>query len=100
MEIDPTVELGTNDVLEEGKNIVAEFASSIPGIDEAMSFAELMKYVFFRSSIPRFIPFFAILCGVDHGDVSFHNNTCCQNRVALLHFDLTAIVSSPLFMPL
>lgn len=46
MEIDPTIEVETNDVLDAGQaGIVAELASSIPGIDEAMSFAELMKQV-------------------------------------------------------
>lgn len=46
MEIDPTVEVDTGDVLDDGsKGILSELASSIPGIDEAMSFAELMKQV-------------------------------------------------------
>lgn len=43
-EIDPTVELETGDVLDgASQNIISELASSIPGIDEAMSFAELMR---------------------------------------------------------
>lgn len=45
MEIDPTVEVETDDVLDENKGLMADIASSIPGIDEAMSFAELMKQV-------------------------------------------------------
>lgn len=46
MEIDPTVEAEQADVLDgDGGNIMAELASSIPGIDEAMSFSELMKQV-------------------------------------------------------
>jgi len=40
MEIDPTIEIESGDVLESGSaNMLAELASSIPGIDEAMSFA-------------------------------------------------------------
>jgi len=49
MEIDPEVEIGTDgdDTLLDQKatSFLAEMASSIPGIDEAMSFAELMKRV-------------------------------------------------------
>jgi len=46
MEIDPTIEIESGDVLDsQSQNIIAEMASSIPGIDEAMSFAELMKQV-------------------------------------------------------
>jgi len=49
MEIDPEVEIGTDgdDSLLDQKatSFLAEMASSIPGIDEAMSFAELMKRV-------------------------------------------------------
>jgi len=46
MEIDPTIETETSDVLDSTtQNLMTEFASSIPGIDEAMSFAELMKQV-------------------------------------------------------
>eukprot|EP00457_Paulinella_chromatophora_P006774 gb/GEZN01006793.1/.p1 GENE.gb/GEZN01006793.1/~~gb/GEZN01006793.1/.p1 ORF type:complete len:373 (-),score=100.30 gb/GEZN01006793.1/:457-1575(-) len=46
MEIDPTVELDTGDVLDdETKGLMAELASSLPGMDEARSFAELMKQV-------------------------------------------------------
>jgi len=45
MEIDPTIEIETGDVLEGATSIFSELASSIPGIDEAMSFAELMKQV-------------------------------------------------------
>lgn len=44
MEIDPTIELEPTDALDaSSQNLIAEMASSIPGIDEAMSFAELMK---------------------------------------------------------
>jgi hypothetical protein len=43
-EIDPTVEVDTGDVLDSAsQNLIAELASTLPGIDEAMSFAELMK---------------------------------------------------------
>jgi len=46
MEIDPTVEIETGDVLDSSaQNLISDLASSIPGIDEAMSFAELMKQV-------------------------------------------------------
>jgi len=48
MEIDPEVEVGTEgDSLldQKASSFLAEMASSIPGIDEAMSFAELMKRV-------------------------------------------------------
>jgi len=46
MEIDPTVELETGDVVDtQTKSIIADLASTLPGIDEAMSFAELMKQV-------------------------------------------------------
>lgn len=47
MEIDPTVEIENPDPTAESatQNILSELASSIPGIDEAMSFAELMKHV-------------------------------------------------------
>lgn len=45
MEIDPTLELESGDVLDSNQSLFSELASSIPGIDEAMSFAELMKQV-------------------------------------------------------
>eukprot|EP00808_Paulinella_micropora_P004690 g19383.t1 len=46
MEIDPTVEIDTGDVLDDDtKGIFAELASSLPGMDEAKSFAELMRQV-------------------------------------------------------
>ncbi len=47
MEIDPSVEVEpAGDVLEdETKGLMAELASSLPGMDEARSFAELMKQV-------------------------------------------------------
>ncbi|MES1914028.1 MAG: hypothetical protein MHM6MM_006162 [Cercozoa sp. M6MM] len=45
MEIDPTVEMGDVDMPEEQKSFLTSIASSIPGIDEAMSFAELLKQV-------------------------------------------------------
>eukprot|EP00741_Cyanophora_paradoxa_P002657 tig00000615_g2578.t1 len=46
MEIDPTVELEERDVLDtETNSLISELAGSLPGIDEAMSFAELMKLV-------------------------------------------------------
>jgi len=46
MEIDPTIEIDTGDVLDSSsKSLISEISSSIPGIDEAMSFAELMKQV-------------------------------------------------------
>jgi len=46
MEIDPTLEVDTGDVLDSSsQSLISDLASSIPGIDEAMSFAELMKQV-------------------------------------------------------
>jgi len=46
MEIDPTVEIETGDVIDaSSQGLISEMASSIPGIDEAMSFAELMRQV-------------------------------------------------------
>lgn len=47
MEIDPTLELDTNDVLLDANSttLLSELVSAVPGIDEAMSFAELMKQV-------------------------------------------------------
>lgn len=46
MEIDPSIEIESGDVLDSGSaGMVAELASAIPGIDEAMAFAELMKSV-------------------------------------------------------
>jgi arsenite-transporting ATPase len=46
MEIDPTIEVESGDVLDAGSaGVVAELASSIPGIDEAMSFSVLMQEV-------------------------------------------------------
>jgi len=47
MEIDPHVEVDVDDPALDSntKSFVSEMASSIPGIDEAMSFAELMKQV-------------------------------------------------------
>jgi arsenite-transporting ATPase len=52
MEIDPTIDpdklkLPTMQGFEHDqgtKNLLSELISSVPGIDEAMSFAELMKY--------------------------------------------------------
>lgn len=46
MEIDPTVEVQESEHLtQQTASMIAELSSSIPGIDEAMSFAELMKQV-------------------------------------------------------
>jgi arsenite-transporting ATPase len=47
LEIDPTVEPETADPLADAtaQNFIGELASSVPGIDEAMSFAELMRQV-------------------------------------------------------
>jgi arsenite/tail-anchored protein-transporting ATPase len=46
MEIDPKVEFDDTNALDENtQSLMAEVASSIPGIDEAMSFSELMKQV-------------------------------------------------------
>ena len=54
MEIDPTIDADKLKLpniegiqTDQGtKNLLSEFISSVPGIDEAMSFAELMKYIF------------------------------------------------------
>merc|ERR1719266_378922 len=47
MEIDPTVEVESMDPTMENasQNLLSELTASIPGIDEAMSFSELMKQV-------------------------------------------------------
>ncbi|KAL2643000.1 hypothetical protein R1flu_010587 [Riccia fluitans] len=45
MEIDPTVETEELDQLEGMGGFVSELANAIPGIDEAMSFAEMLKLV-------------------------------------------------------
>ena len=46
MEIDPTIDIDQSDIIDSTThNIITELASSIPGIDEAMSFASIMSYV-------------------------------------------------------
>jgi len=45
MEIDPTIEVETDILDNSSQNLLSEVATSLPGIDEAMSFAELMKQV-------------------------------------------------------
>lgn len=48
MEVDPTVESEDLDALQAGEGVggfVSELANAIPGIDEAMSFAEMLKLV-------------------------------------------------------
>jgi arsenite-transporting ATPase len=46
MEVDPTVEIDTGDAVDaQSKSFITELFSSLPGIDEAMSFAELFKLV-------------------------------------------------------
>ena len=46
MEIDPAVEVEAGELLSDASSaLVSELVSSIPGIDEAMSFAELMRQV-------------------------------------------------------
>ena len=49
-EIDPTPEEGELEGLDEGSgSFLSDLAGSIPGIDEAMSFAEVMRQVCERS---------------------------------------------------
>ena len=46
MEIDPTVKVEDNEWMDaQSGGVMSEIISSVPGIDEAMSFAELLKYV-------------------------------------------------------
>ncbi|KAL4428696.1 hypothetical protein ABPG77_009802 [Micractinium sp. CCAP 211/92] len=45
MEVDPTPDLSELEGLEGGGGFLADISTSIPGIDEAMSFAEVMKQV-------------------------------------------------------
>lgn len=44
-EVDPTPDVADFEGLEEQGSFLADISSSIPGIDEAMSFAEVMKQV-------------------------------------------------------
>ncbi len=45
-EIDPAIKLEESEWMEAGsEGLISEIISSVPGIDEAMSFAELLKYV-------------------------------------------------------
>lgn len=44
-EVDPTPDTSELEILEETGSFLADISSSIPGIDEAMSFAEVMKQV-------------------------------------------------------
>lgn len=43
--MDPTPDTSELEILEEHSSFLADISSSIPGIDEAMSFAEVMKQV-------------------------------------------------------
>ena len=46
MEIDPTIQIEESDWMDGGnESLMSEIMSSVPGIDEAMSFAELLKHV-------------------------------------------------------
>mmetsp|Transcript_74399 Transcript_74399/g.174613 ORF Transcript_74399/g.174613 Transcript_74399/m.174613 type:complete len:329 (-) Transcript_74399:52-1038(-) len=46
MEVDPVVELEDADVVDsQDMSLISELSSAIPGIDEAMSFGELMRHV-------------------------------------------------------
>jgi arsenite-transporting ATPase len=49
--VDPNPDTADLEFLQEGGSFLAEISSSIPGIDEAMSFAEVLKQV--RSAIGR-----------------------------------------------
>jgi len=43
-EIDPTIEIDNPDILDQStQSFLADMTGSIPGIDEAMSFAELIR---------------------------------------------------------
>lgn len=52
MEVDPTPDLSELEGLEGGGGFLADISTSIPGIDEAMSFAEVMK----QASAGRRVP--------------------------------------------
>ncbi len=58
MEVDPTPDLSELEGLEGGGGFLADISTSIPGIDEAMSFAEVMK----QASAGRRVP--GAGCGV------------------------------------
>jgi len=45
MEIDPKLEINAGSMFEEAKGAISEIASSLPGIDEAINFGELIKHV-------------------------------------------------------
>jgi hypothetical protein len=93
-EIDPNPEnqrLGTGD--EEG-SFLADLAGSIPGIDEAMSFAEVMRQVRAVHALLR-LCLLAESCGACMAHRCAHKPACALQRK---HTDPTNMHSMPCFL--